>query len=174
MFKHIGYTFIHDKESPNESYIYNSKTERSLKSFINTNGYIVLKYDYDKKTHHYKLHRLIATKFIPNPLNLEFVDHIDGNRLNNHINNLRWVTNQQNHCNRTKAKGYCWNKRDNKWMAYIIYNGKKKHLGYFNNENDAKNAYLVAKAERDVKVFNNTKLINKKLWKDLINILCKL
>ena len=73
------------------------------------------------------------------------IDHIDGNRINNNINNLRIVTHQENHFNRTTAKGFCWNKQKNKWQAYIYLNGKRHHLGYYTNEDDARKAYLNAK-----------------------------
>ena len=42
------------------------------------------------------IHRLVATKFIPNPDNLSCVNHKDGNRSNNRIENLEWVTPQRN------------------------------------------------------------------------------
>lgn len=73
------------------------------------------------------------------------IDHIDGDRKNNNITNLRVVTQQQNCWNRTKAKGYCWHKRVNKWCAEIKVNGKKIHLGYFDTEHDARQAYLNVK-----------------------------
>lgn len=51
-----------------------------------------------------KMHRLIASVFIPNPDNKEFVDHIDNNGLNNHVSNLRWATNQENNRNQKLSK----------------------------------------------------------------------
>jgi hypothetical protein len=67
------------------------------------------------------------------------IDHIDGDRTNNHISNLRVVTQAQNQQN-TKRKGYTYNKREQKWKAYIKLNGKRKHLGYYDTEEEAKQA----------------------------------
>ena len=62
----------------------------------------------------------------------------------NNIENLRVVTHQENQFN-TNCKGYTWNKQLQKWRAYIMVNYKQKHLGYFDLEEDAKNARLAAK-----------------------------
>jgi hypothetical protein len=42
------------------------------------------------------VHRLVAETFIPNPNNLPFIDHINANRLDNRVENLRWCTEKQN------------------------------------------------------------------------------
>jgi len=73
-----------------------------------------------------------------------FIDHINNNSVDNRIENLRILTHQQNQWN-TNAKGYHWFNRDNNWRANIKINGKTKHLGYFDNEEDAHQAYLNAK-----------------------------
>ncbi len=76
---------------------------------------------------------------------VDCIDHINGIKDDNRISNLRSITHQQNHFNRTTAKGYHWNKYRNKWQSKIRLNGKDIHLGLFTDESEARKAYLDAK-----------------------------
>ena len=91
-------------------------------------------------------HRIIGHTFLN--LNIDDpkqqIDHIDKNRMNNNLINLRIVNNQQNSFN-TNAKGYSFTKDSNKYRACIKLNGKLIHLGYFITEEEAKAAYQAAK-----------------------------
>lgn len=93
-----------------------------------------------------KRHRLMLYAFtefdIYNPKLI--VDHIDGNKLNNCLENLRVVTSQENQHNMIHCKGFSWNKKNQKWMAKIRLNQKDIYLGYYNTRWEARQAYLNA------------------------------
>ena len=74
--------------------IKNIKRDKQLKPYLTPKGY----YKVVLNGTHYFVHRLVALNFIPNPDsdNLVQVNHIDGNKLNNHIDNLEWVTCKKN------------------------------------------------------------------------------
>ena len=84
--------------------------------------------------------------------NDDCIDHIDNNRLNNSVANLRITTNQGNQHNRSKTKGYYWNNKNNKYLAKIILNGKSIHLGYYDTEEEARQAYLRAKVKYHIPI----------------------
>jgi len=77
------------------------------------------------------------------------VDHRDGNTLRNQRDNLRAATRKQNQQNRLKSgnkcsslsKGVSWHRETGKWRACIVTNYKQKHLGLFENEGAAADAY---------------------------------
>lgn len=70
---------------------------REMKPYKSRNGYRFIKIINEKgEIKHESIHRLVAKTFIPNPQNLSEVNHKDGNRENNCIDNLEWVTRSQN------------------------------------------------------------------------------
>lgn len=75
-----------------------------VKEYFNVNGYKVTSLTKNGKTKTKTLHRLLAKAFIQNPENLPSIDHIDRNRQNNNLSNLRWVSDSENSLNRF-AKG---------------------------------------------------------------------
>jgi hypothetical protein len=118
---------------------------KKLKLLNHSNGYYKVILCKNGKLKHHYVHRLVSQAYLENYSENLQVDHIDCNKKNNKLENLRMVTQNQNQWNQPKAKGYTWSKRDKKWQAQIKINKKVKHLGLFNTESEAHNAYLEAK-----------------------------
>lgn len=84
--------------------VINSKTNKEIKPRIMYNGYMRVKV----KGKEMFVHRLIAEMYIPNPNNYPIINHIDGNKLNNSVENLEWCTyshNNKHACNSGLNKG---------------------------------------------------------------------
>ena len=79
-------------------------------------------------------------------VDFKMLDHINQNKDDNRICNLRVVTHQQNKYN-VDHKGYSWDKKNKKWQSMIRIDGKQTNLGRFNTEEEAANAYLEAKSK---------------------------
>jgi hypothetical protein len=69
---------------------------KTLRQNINKRGYRYCNISTKGKVTKVKIHRLVATYFVLNPLSLQTVNHIDGNKLNNHYQNLEWLTLKEN------------------------------------------------------------------------------
>ena len=130
---------------------YNIKTPKWVKKKITlvtlTSGYKLYRIHIDNKK--YNLSRVVYKAYHPewditDTSQNNFIDHKNTNPLDNRIENLRILTHQQNQWN-NNAKGYTWHKQKNKWQAQIRINYKSKNLGLFDNEEDARQAYLKAK-----------------------------
>ncbi len=107
-----------------------------------------------KKT---QVHKIMGVCFLQNPNNLKCIDHIDRNKLNNDLSNLRFCTYSENSRNRDKFKnksskyiGVHYNKEKRKYKACIIINYKSIFLGYFNTEEMAADAYNKSLIENNV------------------------
>ena len=117
-----------------------------MKPTINDKGYLNISLRKDKQKKQYYIHRLLAIQFIDNPNEYKIVDHIDNNKLNNDLENLRWISHSGNCRNRiphgsSKYLGVYWYKKSKKWMAQITIDGKRKYLGLFTNEEEASECY---------------------------------
>jgi hypothetical protein len=111
----------------------------------NRNGYLRIIVDY-KKYYAHRLAWLHVFGFMPPKL-----DHIDNNRSNNRVSNLRIATQSQNLANISKPrhntsgfKGVHWAKQNKKWMAQITINGKYIYLGTFPTAEEAYSVYVAA------------------------------
>lgn len=118
----------------------NDKTGQLLKQYKNKGGYLSVSIP----NKNYRVHRLVGFAFIPNPENKPCIDHIDNNRSNNNLNNLRWVTHTENNCNmsvpkknKIGVKGVYWNKIENLWEAKITYKKWDYHLGFHRTKEEA-------------------------------------
>lgn len=101
-----GVIYAHSREIVTREDVHKTIKGRFLKMSYHTNGYAFYSFKLNLKTKSERVHRLVATAFIPNPLNLPCVNHKDGNKQNNHVNNLEWCTISDNlfHAYRTGLK----------------------------------------------------------------------
>lgn len=106
-----------------------------------------------RTTNQIYLHRLVASAFVPNPLNLPQVNHLDKDKTNCAASNLEWANGRENvshgvkHKGVSKFAGVYWKKERNRWTAQITHNRKRLHLGYYLTEEEAHQAYLNALEE---------------------------
>ena len=75
---------------------FRNNKNRILKTNINARGYTYCNISTKNVITKIKIHRLVAKNFVDNPLNKDTVNHIDGNKLNNHYSNLEWLTRKEN------------------------------------------------------------------------------
>ena len=94
--------------------IYSHKTNKFLTGYIDNTGYRIVLLTVEGKKKNYLVHRLVAQTFIPNENNLPIVNHKDGNKLNNVVDNLEWVTQSENriHAIKTEISDLAYGKRN--------------------------------------------------------------
>jgi hypothetical protein len=85
--------------------------QKLLKAGKSKSGYYIVSFCVDGVKSNQTVHRLVARAFIANELNKPQVNHKDGNKLNNHVDNLEWVTVSENGLHAYRTLGiFAWNK----------------------------------------------------------------
>ena len=122
--------------------VQNKKTKRFLKPAESIKGYLNVHLHHNRNGTTARIHRLVALHYIPNPENKREVDHIDRNKSNNNISNLRWATRSENCQNTIKQIN---NKSGHKnihphswggWEYKKVIRGKEFRR-FFNTKTDA-------------------------------------
>ena len=139
------------RDNNTQPFLWKIKPSQSTKigdvagSLNKSDGYYVIKFGGIA----YRLHRLVWIYHNGDIPDKMLVDHIDGNPLNNKIENLRLSTNSQNICNSkipstntSGVKGVHWDKSNNKWRAQMKINHKTKNLGSFDTIEEAETVVI--------------------------------
>ena len=143
----LGYVQEHLRYDPNTGLFWWKKQNKSGRSLFNPAGYLHTQSNYwmlyiDGQK--YRAHRIAWLLYYKQDPGRFQIDHIDRDRRNNKIDNLRLVTPQQNHFNKgtpsnstSGVTGVHWRKKNKKWQAHGRLDGKRYNLGYFDSKNDA-------------------------------------
>ena len=126
--------------------VFNSRTQKLLKGSIGENGYKYYRLSSKGQKKIFYAHRLVAKAFIPNPNNYPIVNHKDGDKLNNDLNNLEWITYSEN----TKH-----------FHTQLKKNNKNKKQEYYTN-NLPGEKWVEAKNNNNYLVSNKGRIRHKK------------
>ena len=142
--------------------IYGNGNDKNLKPCTHYKGYQLIDLTRQPTRVRVFIHVMVARMFIENPENKQHVDHINEDKGDNRLSNLRWATNGENQRNITKLrttnttgcvgitskkyKGVHW-----KWCVRISLNGKRIQLGHYDDYDDA----VEARREGEKKYFGN-------------------
>ena len=144
-------------EISNYCQVKNITTGKILKSYVDKYGYLYHGLSKNGKTKKFKLHRLMALTFLENKENKKEVNHKDGDRKNNLMYNLEWVTHFENQTHKirnrnfsSKYLGVSYIEKYNKWRAQIQINNKKYELGIYNTELEAYNKRVQFEKENSI------------------------
>lgn len=133
---HINY------EVSNQGRVRNISTGRIMKPYLDPHGYYSFRLCNNKVYTKKYTHRLIAEAFIENPDSLKLVDHINRDRTDNRIENLRWSSHTGNLLNTVRHEqdmyGISWCSQRNSYQVHFKRNNKQKGFGYFRTIEEAK------------------------------------
>jgi cyclophilin family peptidyl-prolyl cis-trans isomerase len=130
--------------------------EKILSIKLNGNGYeqtTIFKDGFSKMV---SIHRVVAEAFLITDDLTKDVNHKNGNKRCNYVENLEWVSKRENECHKQKTKqnsskyvGVSFVSKTKKWRSQIFFNKRKQHLGFYDSEEQA---YL---KRRDFELKNN-------------------
>ena len=140
-----------------ESGLITRKRTGKIMGYKDKQGYITFGFNHVN----YRVHRIILTKFLGREIKPDYkADHINHNKSDNRISNLRELNHQENTQhqqlsvkNTSGFKGVCWNKDNKKWQACIMLNKKTLFLGYFDTKELAYDAWKKKARELNEKGF---------------------
>lgn len=129
------------------------KKDKILKPILQNDDYYAVNLSYKNKVKRLRINRLVADAFIPNPNNYNCVNHIDGNKHNNNVNNLEWCTFKENTQHALK-NGLIKRKK------VICYDLKNNVIKHFNSVKDASdnlkiNYNTIYNYIRSKRIYNN-------------------
>jgi len=117
--------------------VQNKKTKRYLSACKDSNGYYCLNLYKDKNGKSHRIHRLIAEHYIPNPHNKPYIDHINRDKSDNRLENLRWATYSENNQNtevsknnKLRVKNICYDKTYDRYDYQKEIKGKKHRKSF--------------------------------------------
>ena len=126
----------------------NDATGQIITPKFNKGGYAEIRLSKEGIRKCIGVHRLLGILFIPNLENTNCIDHIDRDKKNNLLDNLRWATKSENSRNIkkrentwSKYKGVIWAEKRNGWRANITIEQKQISIGQFKTEDAAGQAY---------------------------------
>lgn len=140
--------------------LYKNGDEKFLKPWVKQDGYLCIDLVRRPKRISKLIHVMVAECFIPNPKNKPYVDHINNNKEDNRVENLRWVTNSENQMNminpRKSNTSGCigihsrkYNGKHVSWRVRLGLNNKRINIGDFKDYEDA----VKARHEAEKKYF---------------------
>lgn len=163
--------------------VWSKHKNRVMAQFVQNSGYMQIQIVSDSgRQTRFLVHRLVALTWISNPLQKKYVNHIDGNKLNNDVSNLEWCTNSENikHARlsglnpynlptlnkKLKGKkksasiyfGVAFDKSRNKWISGVTYQGKIHKQRRFSTEFEAAKHYdqtVIDMGLQHIKTLNN-------------------
>lgn len=158
--------YYYDYMVSNKGRIFSLKTNSFMEGTHNTSGYVRIKLrDSEGKQHIKPKHRIVAESFCKNDENKPYVNHIDGNKDNNHPSNLEWVTSKENTQHAIETG-----------LIYTI--GEKSHFASIDEEKAHKICQLIEQGELSLKEISKRlnvgydcvkKIKNGKSWKHVSN-----